>query len=45
MVIPNFKTSGSQPLHGGEQNEYGPMAAYSSQEFPNRAHVPRADVD
>jgi len=42
---PVFKTSGSTPLHGGEQNEYGLMAAYSFLGIANRAYVLRADID
>ncbi len=42
---PVFKTSGSNPLHGGEQNEYGLMAAYSFLGIANRAYVLRADID
>ena len=42
---PVFKTSGSNPLHGGEQNEYGLMAAYSFLGIANRAYVIRADID
>ncbi len=42
---PVFKTSGSTPLHGNEQNEYGLMAAYSFLGIANRAYVLRADVD
>ena len=42
---PVFKTSGSTPLHGNEQNEYGLMAAYSFLGIANRAYVLRADID
>ena len=42
---PVFKTSGSTPLHGSEQNEYGLMAAYSFLGIANRAYVLRADID
>ena len=42
---PVFKTSGSTPLHGAEQNEYGLMAAYSFLGIANRAYVLRADID
>jgi hypothetical protein len=42
---PIFKTSGSTPLHGSEQNEYGLMAAYSFLGIANRAYVLRADID
>lgn len=42
---PVFKKSGSTPLHGSEQNEYGLMAAYSFLGIANRAYVLRADID
>ena len=42
---PTFKTSGSTPLHGDEQNEYGLLSAYSFLGIANRAYVLRADVD
>jgi len=43
---PIFKTdSNNNPIHGGEQNEYGLQAAYSLLGVSNRAYVVRADVD
>ena len=42
---PTFKSSGSTPLHGDEQNEYGLLSAYSFLGIANRAYVLRADVD
>jgi hypothetical protein len=44
--VPQFKTDGNgNPIHGGEQNEYGLQAAYSLLGVSNRAYVVRADVD
>jgi hypothetical protein len=41
-----FKTDASNnPIHGGEQNEYGLQAAYSYLGVSNRAFVLRANVD
>lgn len=41
-----FKTdSSNNPIHGGEQNEYGLQAAYSYLGVSNRAFVLRANVD
>ena len=43
---PIFKTDASNnPVHGGEQNEYGLQAAYSLLGVNNRAFVVRADID
>ena len=42
---PTFKSSGSTPLHGDEQNEYGLLSAYSFLGIANRAYVLRANVD
>ena len=43
---PVFKTDASNnPIHAGEQNEYGLQAAYSLLGVSNRAFVVRADVD
>jgi hypothetical protein len=43
---PSFKTdSNNNPIHAGEQNEYGLQAAYSLLGVSNRAYVVRADVD
>jgi hypothetical protein len=43
---PIFKTdANNNPVHGGEQNEYGLQTAYSFLGVSNRAYVVRADVD
>ena len=43
---PTFKTdANNNPVHAGEQNEYGLQAAYSYLGVSNRAYVVRADVD
>jgi hypothetical protein len=43
---PVFKTDASNnPIHAGEQNEYGLQAAYSLLGVSNRAFVVRADLD
>lgn len=43
---PSFKTdSNNNPIHAGEQNEYGLQAAYSYLGVSNRAYVIRADLD
>lgn len=43
---PIFKTDAyNNPIHAGEQNEYGLQAAYSFLGVSNRAYVVRADVD
>lgn len=43
---PVFKTDTSNnPIHAGEQNEYGLQAAYSYLGVSNRAYVARASVD
>jgi hypothetical protein len=43
---PEFKTdSNNNPIHAGEQNEYGLQAAYSLLGVSNRAYIVRADVD
>ena len=44
--IPSFKTdANNNPIHAGEQNEFGLQAAYSYLGVSNRAYVVRADVD
>ena len=43
---PVFQTDASNnPVHAGEQNEYGLQAAYSFLGVANRAYVVRADLD
>ena len=43
---PVFKTdANNNPIHAGEQNEYGLQAAYSLLGVSNRAFVVRADLD
>ena len=43
---PVFKTdANNNPIHAGEQNEFGLQAAYSLLGVSNRAYVVRADVD
>jgi len=43
---PIFKTdANNNPIHAGEQNEYGLQAAYSFLGVSNRAFVARADID
>ena len=43
---PAFKTdANNNPIHAGEQNEYGLQAAYSLLGVSNRAYVVRADLD
>jgi len=43
---PIFKTdANNNPVHAGEQNEFGLQAAYSFLGVSNRAYVVRADVD
>lgn len=43
---PIFKTdANNNPIHAGEQNEYGLQAAYSLLGVSNRAYVVRADLD
>jgi hypothetical protein len=43
---PIFKTdTNNNPIHAGEQNEYGLQAAYSFLGVSNRAYVARASVD
>jgi hypothetical protein len=43
---PLFKTdANNNPIHAGEQNEYGLQAAYSLLGVSNRAFVVRADLD
>ena len=43
---PVFKTdANNNPIHAGEQNEYGLQAAYSYLGVSNRAYVVRADLD
>ena len=43
---PTFYTdANNNPIHGGEQNEYGLQAAYSYLGVSNRAYVVRADID
>jgi hypothetical protein len=44
--VPFFeKTASSTPVHGGERNEYGLLAAYSLLGVSNAAFIIRADVD
>ena len=44
--VPFFeKTASSNPVHGGERNEYGLLAAYSLLGVSNAAFIVRADVD
>jgi hypothetical protein len=44
--IPVFKTdANNNPIHAGEQNEYGLQAAYSYLGVSNRAFVVRAPID
>ena len=44
--VPFFeKTASSSPIHGGERNEYGLLAAYSFLGVSNSAFIVRADVD
>ena len=44
--VPIFKTdANNNPIHAGEQNEYGLQAAYSYLGVSNRAYIARADVD
>ena len=43
---PTFYTdANNNPIHGGEQNEYGLQAAYSYLGVSNRAYVVRADIN
>jgi hypothetical protein len=43
---PSFKTdANNNPIHAGEQNEFGLQAAYSYLGVSNRAYVVRADID
>ena len=43
---PTFKTdANNNPIHAGEQNEYGLQTAYSYLGVSNRAYVVRADID
>jgi hypothetical protein len=44
--VPFFeKTASGSPIHGGERNEYGLLAAYSFLGVSNNAFVVRADVN
>jgi hypothetical protein len=44
--VPFFeKTASASPVHGGERNEYGLLAAYSLLGVSNAAFLVRADVD
>ena len=44
--VPFFeKTASGTPVHGGERNEYGLLAAYSYLGVSNSAFIVRADVD
>ena len=44
--VPFFeKTASNTPIHGGERNEYGLLAAYSFLGVSNSAFIVRADVD
>lgn len=40
-----YKDTSGNPVHGGEQNEYGLQAAYSYLGVSNSAFVVRADID
>lgn len=40
-----YTDANNNPIHGGEQNEYGLQAAYSFLGVSNRAYVVRADID
>jgi hypothetical protein len=40
-----YTDASSNPIHGGELNEYGLQAAYSALGVSSRAYVVRADVD
>ena len=40
-----YTDTNNNPIHGGEQNEYGLQAAYSYLGVSNRAYVVRADID
>jgi len=40
-----YTDSNNNPIHGGEQNEYGLQAAYSFLGVSNRAYVVRANID
>ena len=40
-----YTDENNNPIHGGEQNEYGLQAAYSYLGVANRAYVVRADID
>ena len=45
-VVPFFEqTPNSSPIHGGERNEYGLLAAYSYLGVSNSAFIVRADVN
>ena len=44
--VPRFITDAeNNPVHGGEQNEYGLQAAYSLLGVSSKAYVVRADLD
>jgi hypothetical protein len=44
--VPFFEqTASSTPIHGGERNEYGLLAAYSLLGVSNAAFIVRADID
>ena len=44
--VPFFeKTASGSPVHGGERNEYGLLAAYSYLGVSNSAFIVRADID
>jgi hypothetical protein len=44
--VPFFeKTASGSPIHGGERNEYGLLAAYSYLSASNAAFIVRADID
>jgi len=40
-----YTDANNNPIHGGEQNEYGLQAAYSYLGVSNRAYIVRADID
>lgn len=46
LGYPYFEQSAAgTPIHGGERNEYGLMAAYSAMGLGNRIYAIRADID
>jgi len=43
--VPFFEKSGPNPVHGGERNEYGLLAAYSYLGSSSSAFIVRANID